>query len=201
VGAESGELVMDQVKQIRDKKIPWNNLWGTYWCNTLFDESQAPPGKHSLNSWIYVPNSDNYDYEKFEIDKFAKETIEFWRKYAPNLTKENILAVGSQTPLDIYNRNPNMMFGDWIVGDYIPEQILMNRPIREFGKHRTTIQNLYLCGPSTNPAATIQFSNGYLAFLAIAEDYNIPQWWYDYKTKGYLYQFPYPVTVPDKTRP
>jgi phytoene dehydrogenase-like protein len=190
IWGETPELIALQHQTCREGKLPWGDAgFINCWTNTLYDETQAPPGKHSLNIWLYVPTTQYFDPEKFDEIKveLANEAIDHWASYAPNIRKEgNIIGIGIYTPHDIELRNPNMPYGDWAEGDTIPEQIGFKRPIPEMGHYKAPFENLYLCGPSTHPKGSIRFSNGYLAFRTIAKDLGIKQWW----TNGPIFDIP-----------
>ena len=61
---------------------------------SVIDPTQAPPGKHTTYAWHVMPlNPDigDKDYETFK-EEFAERIIEKWAKYAPNMTRKNIIA-------------------------------------------------------------------------------------------------------------
>ena len=60
----------------------------------MIDPTQAPPGKHTTYAWHVMPFSPDIgakDYETFKAE-FAERIIEKWAKYAPNMTRKNIIA-------------------------------------------------------------------------------------------------------------
>src|SRR4029078_468560 len=65
-------------------------MWGS--CPTVFDPSQAPPGKHTALTWEklrYRLNGDarNWDHEK---DLHGKQMLDLWPRYAPGLQHDVI---------------------------------------------------------------------------------------------------------------
>ena len=76
-------------------------------------------------------------------------------------------------------------------GDYIPTQMLTNRPHPDCSAHKTPVPGLYLCGASTYPGGTLLGGPGYLAANRVAEDLGVKKWWkptaeMDKFTKTYL---------------
>ena len=60
----------------------------------MLDPTQAPPGKHTTYAWHVMPLNPDIgakDYETFK-QEFAERIIEKWAKYAPNMTRKNIIA-------------------------------------------------------------------------------------------------------------
>ena len=92
-----------------------------------------------------------YSY-KFK-EEIAERCLETLRKYAPNMTRENILWTVTHTPLDIENRFLDMVQGSIKQGAYEPLQLGFLRPNEDCSNHRTPIKNLYLGGAIAIPAA------------------------------------------------
>jgi phytoene dehydrogenase-like protein len=180
IGFETLSDLMTMWRDLREGNIP-KKLGFNAFCNTLFDPTQAPPGKHTIGIWVNVPSPRHIKggIKIFEEkrDEIVEECIQRWKEYAPNINEENIIETGVYSPVDMEIRNPSFVGGDWCVGDYIPEQSGWNRPFPEAGKYKTSIEGLYLCGPCTHSGGGILQSCGYLAFRVIAEDFKIIKWW------------------------
>jgi phytoene dehydrogenase-like protein len=152
---------------------------GEAWCLTLFDPSQAPPGKHVAGFWQFVPyelaggGAPRWDEIK---DEYLDKCIGRWREYAPNLTDENIVRKFAYTPLNTEREIVSMIHGDAHHGDYA-QQLGMNRPCPELARYRTPIKNLYLCSSSSHPSGSITFAPGYNAVNIIATDLGLKRWW------------------------
>ena len=116
-----------------------------------------------------------YNY-KFK-EEIAERCLETLRKYAPNMTTDNILWTTTHTPLDIENRLPDMVEGSIKQGAYDPLQLGFLRPNEDCSNHRTPVKNLYLGGASSHSGGLVNFGPGYLVANSIAEDYGIPKWW------------------------
>ena len=147
-------------------------------CNSLFDPTYAPAGKHVAFWWPFAPYAlpggpAEWDRRK---DEYTARLLEVWRGYAPNLTASNVLATHLFTPLDIERRNSSMKNGAVRLGAYIPSQLGINRPHPLLAGNRTPIEGLYLCG-SSNHGGGANGGPGYNAANAIAIDLKINRPW------------------------
>jgi len=67
-----------------------------------------------------------------------------------------------------------MREGDFSNGEFVPDQMGLNRPFPEASNYRTEIEGLYLCGPSAFPGGGVHAACGYNAYKAIAQDHDLP---------------------------
>ncbi len=157
---------------------------GGFYCSfpTLHDPIQAPPGQHTGAISQHVP----YDLkdggaERWYSYKFKQEhagrLLETLRRYAPNMTEENILWTYTGTPLDYENKFADMVKGSYKQGAYLPLQMGYLRPNEECSHHRTPIKNLYMCGSCTFSGGCVIWGPGYNAANRIAEDLDLKKWW------------------------
>lgn len=148
---------------------------------TVHDPSQAPSGRHTgLISQMapYDLKEGTEKYYNFAFkEELAEQCLETLRKYAPNMTRDNILWTITQTPLDFENKFPDMVKGSIKQGAYEPLQMGFLRPNEECSNHRTPIQNLYLGGASCHSGGLVTFGPGYGVANSVAEDYGIEKWW------------------------
>ncbi len=103
--------------------------------------------------------------------------LDGWRRYADNLTDENIVMKTSESPLDIERRNPAMVNGSIKHGDYSSLQMGFFRPNDLCSQSGTPIEGLYLCGASMYPGGLILGGPGYIAANAVAQDLGVKPWW------------------------
>lgn len=147
---------------------------------TLYDPSQAPPGKHTMLLWQFAPSRlasggvDAWDQAK---EGYADEILEVLRDYAPNMTPDAILARHVISPRDLERKNISMIGGDFSAGELSQDQMGIFRPIHGYGPNRTPIPNLFLCGPSTHPGGSVGGACGYNAANVIAEELGLKKWW------------------------
>jgi phytoene dehydrogenase-like protein len=158
-------------------EIPGTVAWGA--CPTLFDSSQAPPGKHSAFLWEKLPYALRGDPSDWANEKEAhgERLLKFWRDLAPNLSGGVIKDQFVLSPADTETTLPNMRQGDLLVGSFANGQVGYNRPFPGAGCYRTPIPGLYLCGGSTHPGGNITGLCGYNAARVIAADLGKRIWW------------------------
>ena len=172
VGYENAEQVSEYILQAFAGRPPERPAAGT-WVNTLWDPSQAPPGKHAMNGWFFFPKaSDLTEAEWNEVRAtYNARFLELWQRHAPNMTRDNVIADSLYTPFDI-EREMGMPEGDF--GHGRPKSLsalaMGETPARREG--RTDIAGLYLCAGNGVSAAP-----GYGAFKAIAQDFGLPEVW------------------------
>ena len=147
---------------------------------TLFDPSQAPAGKHTVLIWQYAP----YGVApggpagwRGLRDEYAQHCLGLWRSYAPNMTKDKILAMTIQDPTDTVRHNDNMVNGVDVVGDMTPDQMGYFRPFAGWSSYRSPIEGLYMCGGYCHPGGGVHAGAGHNAAGVIAEDYQLAKWW------------------------
>jgi phytoene dehydrogenase-like protein len=143
--------------------------------NSLWDPSQAPPGRHSATGWYFLPSASELTTEEWEDVRatYNDRFLAKWRDAAPNMTSDNVLAHRVYTP-DQMERKNMMREGDFSNGEFSPDQLGPNRPFPEASNYRTEIGGLYLCGPSAFPGGGVHAACGYNAYKAIAEDHELP---------------------------
>ena len=158
-------------------EIPSPVAWGA--CPTLFDPSQARPGKHAAFLWEKLPfalRGDSANWAK-EKDAHGARLLDLWRELAPNLSRGIIQDQFVLTPADTEAALPNMRHGDLLVGSFANNQVGYNRPFAGAGCYRTPVPALYLCGGSTHPGGNITGLCGYNAARVIAADLHRELWW------------------------
>jgi phytoene dehydrogenase-like protein len=147
---------------------------------TLFDPSQAPAGKHTAVVWQYAPYRIEPDgpqgWGKIR-DEYAEHLLELWRSYAPNMTRDKILAMKIQDPTDTERVNDNLVNGVDVVGDMTPDQMGYFRPFAGWSGYRTPVEGLYMCGGFCHPGGGVHAGAGHNAAGVIAEDYELRKWW------------------------
>ncbi len=156
--------------------IPSTVMWGA--CPTIFDPSQAPPGKHSAFMWEKLPYALHGDPRNWDAAKVAhgRAMLDLWARFAPNLS-DAVLDWFTRSPLDTERALPNMRHGDLLVGSFANDQIGYHRPFVGAGQYRTPVPGLYLCGGSTHPGGNITGLCGYNAAAVLAADLGIKRWW------------------------
>jgi phytoene dehydrogenase-like protein len=123
---------------------------------SLFDETRAPRGKHTVWTYCHVPNGSTFDMtERIETQ------IE---RFAPGF-RDRILAKSAMDPADIEHTNANYIGGD-IYGGLQDFRQLFTRPAARLTPYSTPAKGLYLCSSSTPPGGGVHGMCGYLAAQA-----------------------------------
>jgi phytoene dehydrogenase-like protein len=173
VGFEDHQQVSDYILQAYGGRIPERPGAGT-WVNTLWDPSQAPPGKHAMNGWYFFPVASSLTEEGWREVRgtYNQRFLDLCRDYAPNMTRDNVIADKLYVPFDIVSKI-GMPEGDFSHGRF-GGRASLGTPRANI--YRTEIEGLYLCGPSAGGGG-ISAAPGYNAFKVIAEDLNLPRIW------------------------
>ena len=123
---------------------------------SLFDDSRAPPGKHTVWAYCHVPNGSSFDMtERIEAQ------IE---RFAPGF-RDLVLERATTTPAGLERYNANYVGGD-INGGRQDIRQLFTRPLARPVPYRTPLDGLYLCSASTPPGGGVHGMCGWLAAKA-----------------------------------
>jgi phytoene dehydrogenase-like protein len=118
---------------------------------SLFDDSRAPLGKHTLWAYCHVPHGSDVDMtERIEAQ------IE---RFAPGF-RDTILARCVSPPAELERRNANLVGGDINGGAPSLDQLFF-RPTRKL--YATSKRGLYLCSSSTPPGGGVHGMCGHFA--------------------------------------
>jgi phytoene dehydrogenase-like protein len=127
---------------------------------SLFDETRAPRGQHTLWAYCHVPFGCDID-----MSNRIESQIE---RFAPGF-RDCILARHKMGAADLEKSNPNLAGGD-INGGAANLMQLIARPILSPRPYRTPLQGVYLCSASTPPGGGVHGMCGYhAARLALRE--------------------------------
>jgi phytoene dehydrogenase-like protein len=173
LGAETMEDLLAAHQDTMANRVPQIVQFGSGPLSVI-DPTQAPPGKHTTYAWHVMPFSPDIgakDYETFKAE-FAERIIEKWAKYAPNMTRKNIIAQHVYTAREYTQHFPEMRNGDIFMGAFNAEQVMYNH----FG-YRTPIERLYMAGSATHPGGAISGGGGYVTAGIIARDLGLKLWW------------------------
>ena len=176
VGLDHLDQFFDIIRHHEAGTIPPTVMWGA--CPTLFDDTQAPPGKHTAFMWEKVPyrlEGDAANWDRVGEDH-GRRILDLWQRYAPNL-RDAAIDTFVRSPLDVERSLPNMRSGDLLVGAFTGDQVGYHRPFPGAGGYRTHFPNLYLCGSSSHPGGNITGLPGYNAAQVILRDLGIEAEW------------------------
>jgi phytoene dehydrogenase-like protein len=126
---------------------------------SLTDSSLAPSGKHVISIYMqYAPfklkNAD-WDSQRSALGEMVVKTL---AQYAPNLPA---LVEDGQiiTPKDLESTY-GLTGGHIFHGELALDQFFTMRPLLDWARYNTPIQNLYLCGSGTHPGAGLTGGSG-----------------------------------------
>ena len=130
---------------------------------TVTDPSRAPEGKHTL--WVQVRMlplelASGQTWDEVASD-YAEHVIDLLERYAPGI-RENISGQAVLSPTDLERYNVNLIQGDSLGGSHHPAQFFFLRPVPGWGRHRTPVKNLYICGAGTWPGGGVGGASGAL---------------------------------------
>src|SRR5713226_3875964 len=125
---------------------------------SLTDPTLAPEGKHVMSIYMqYAPYKLKGEWED-QRKALGQTVVQTLAQYAPNLP-EMILTHQIITPQDleeVYGLTGGQIFH----GELALDQFFTMRPLLDWARYRTPIQNLYLCGSGTHPGAGLTGGSG-----------------------------------------
>jgi phytoene dehydrogenase-like protein len=127
---------------------------------SLFDETRAPRGQHTLWAYCHVPfnsGADMSDQIESQIERFA-----------PGF-RDCVLARHTTAAADLARSNSNLAGGD-ISGGAADLMQLLARPILAPTPYRTPLPGVYLCSSSTPPGGGVHGMCGYHAACVALRD-------------------------------
>jgi len=137
---------------------------------SLFDESRAPCGQHTLWAYCHVPFGCSPPRVRPAADKIdMSERIESQiERFAPGF-RDCILARHKLSATDLEKSNSNLAGGD-ISGGALSAAQLIARPVLNPTPYRTPLRGVYLCSSSTPPGGGVHGMCGYHAARAALRD-------------------------------
>ena len=123
---------------------------------SLFDETRAPDGKHTVWAYAHVPNGWRGD---------ATDAIEGQlERFAPGF-RDRVLARAARGPAELERYDENYVGGD-INGGLQDLRQLFGRPVPRLVPYATPVPGLYLCSSSTPPGGGVHGMCGHHAARA-----------------------------------
>jgi phytoene dehydrogenase-like protein len=135
---------------------------------SLTDPTLAPEGKHVMSVYMqYAPYKLKGDWET-QRKALGQTVVRTLAQYAPNLP-ELILTHQIITPHDLEDKY-GLTGGQIFHGELALDQFFTMRPLLDWARYRTPIENLYLCGSGTHPGAGLTGGSGANAAREILKD-------------------------------
>ncbi|MBI5446485.1 MAG: NAD(P)/FAD-dependent oxidoreductase [Deltaproteobacteria bacterium] len=144
--------------------------------DTAFVPSYAPPGKHLCLLEDYTTEDRFFTKAEWEgiRKRTAKALLDDWRRYAPNMTEDNVIDSFVLLGPDLLER---FTWDTWSGYGHSAPQMGSFRPIPEWSGYRTHIKNLYGCAQSQHPGGSSWGLPGYNCYKAIAADLSLEKVW------------------------
>ena len=172
IGPEKPDDLNEMWKEIRAGEFPQHVCLHAI-CPTVFDPLQAPRGKHAASLFMPVPyqlkGKRPEDWVKLKRG-FMETILDIWRRYATNLTGDNIEMKVAMDPFYLAGRWPNMRRGSVWVARKSGAQMGANRPNQQLSGYRTPIAGLYQVGVATHPADAVIAGSGFNCWRVMKED-------------------------------
>jgi phytoene dehydrogenase-like protein len=125
---------------------------------SLTDPSLAPEGKHVMSIYMqYAPYNLKGRWED-QRTALGDTVVKTLAQYAPNLPSL-ILSHQIITPQDLEDTY-GMTGGHIFHGELALDQFFTMRPLLDWARYNTPIENLYLCGSGTHPGAGLTGGSG-----------------------------------------
>jgi phytoene dehydrogenase-like protein len=120
---------------------------------SLFDETRAPEGKHTLWAYCHVPNGSTEEMSDTVIDQIERFAPGFWDRV-------DVFKTMDTSHIEAYN--PNYVGGDINAGVQDLRQFF-TRPVVSADPYSTPAEGIYLCSSSTPPGGGVHGMCGYYA--------------------------------------
>jgi len=143
--------------------------------DSIWDRSRAPEGKHIIGFEEFSAPARFFSPARWQAlrNEFEDFVIREWQRYAPNMTRDNVIASRIFTPYDIQLTHPNMEEGSIAGGDMIISQLDRFRPTPELSNYRTPVDNFYLCSFATHNGVGTGRGCSLNCYQVIREDFGL----------------------------
>jgi len=145
--------------------------------DSLWDETRAPAGRHIVGVEEFAAPRRLFSPDEWRRVKagFTDNLLAEWARYAPNMTRDNVIALRVYGPDDIERERPDMVEGGYSTGSTIASQLGRFRPFPELRGHRMVLDNVYNCSANLHSGSGIGRGSSYNCFAAIAADLGLEE--------------------------
>ena len=127
---------------------------------SLFDDSRAPDGKHTVWAYTHVPRGSTFD----ATDRIEAQIERFATGFRDRILAKHVMTPGA---LQVYNAN---YVGGDINGGVQDFRQTFARPMLRWNPYSTPVAGLYLCSASTPPGGGVHGMCGYHAARSALRD-------------------------------
>jgi phytoene dehydrogenase-like protein len=141
-------------------------------CDTYWDPSRAPEGKHLVGIEEFAAPRRQFSPDEWKRIKASLERnlLDQWANYAPNITRDNVIAVDIATPYEIERLHPDNIEGGYSQGSTIASQMGRYRPGPGLSSYKTLLDNVYNCSSNLHSGSGIGRGSSYNCFTVMAEE-------------------------------
>ncbi len=131
---------------------------------SVFDDTRAPEGKHTVWAYCHVPNGSDRDC--------TEEILNQIERWAPGF-RDTIISYNTMTAVQMNEYNENYIGGDINGGAQFLKQ-LVGRPVLKWNPYKTPVDGIYMCSSSTPPGGGVHGMSGFnAAKSALKSDFGI----------------------------
>jgi phytoene dehydrogenase-like protein len=136
---------------------------------SIADPSLAPAGKHVMSIYMqYAPfklRGSQWENERKALGQTVVETLTRYAPGLPGLIESHQII----TPQDLEDRY-GLTGGHIFHGELALDQFFTMRPLLDWARYKTPIENLYWCGSGTHPGSGLTGGSGANAAREIAKE-------------------------------
>jgi phytoene dehydrogenase-like protein len=137
---------------------------------SLFDDTRAPAGQHTLYVYAHVPAT--YPASDEHVADLIEQQLE---RFAPGFGAV-VRSRAMRPPAKTERENPSLVGGDLGGGSYELDQQLVFRPTPQLSRYRTPIKGLFVAGASTHPGGAVHGISGRGAARALLRESRALAW-------------------------
>jgi len=127
---------------------------------SLFDDSRAPAGRHTVWAYTHVPHGSPIDV--------TEQVVARIEEFAPGF-RDMIIASSATTAMELERGDANLIGGD-IGSGLLTLRTMLARPVLARRPWRTPMPGVYLCSASTVPGPGVHGMAGYQAAQTVLRD-------------------------------
>ena len=86
--------------------------------------------------------------------RFADRMLDRLEEHAPGL-RSSVVATTATSPMQLQQRDPNLVGGDVGGGSAAPDQLLVFRPVAGWSSYRLPVRGLWMCGSASHPGGGV----------------------------------------------
>jgi phytoene dehydrogenase-like protein len=157
-GLDYLERAFDHVKYGEMSAEPWLDVT----LPSVVDASLAPPGAHVASIYVHCApyRLENAGWDAAARELLLRRTLNVLERHAPGVSRL-VVAAEVISPSDLETVH-GLAGGHIFHGEMAPDQLFAMRPLLGFGRYRSPVRGLYLCGAGTHPGGFLTATSGRL---------------------------------------